>query len=174
MKYYFDFSDDIVLSCFGYYNKYFVLLVEDDLSYYSFVNEQFNLKIIFNNSSLIYFFKGRSFVGFLKNLYSSLNFGLHGFYVELIIVGLGFKITRYRSDSLLEFELQFSHKLFYKIPNDVLIKTSKKYILIFGLDKAKVYDVANSLKGLRFPNTYTGTGIRFKGEKIKLKPGKQR
>jgi len=173
MKFYLDFSVNSLFSIFGYYNRYFILLVENDLGYYSFVQRQLHL-IGLSNKFLIYFFRNRSFISFLRNLESSLNFNSFGYYLELAMIGLGFKITRYRRSSLLEFELQYSHKVFYKIPNDVIIKTSKKYILIFGLNKAVVFDVAIKLKNLRFPNIYTGTGIRFKGENIKLKPGKQR
>ncbi len=173
MKFYLDFFSHDSLANFGYYDKYFILVVENNLGYYYFANKLLNL-IVISDKYLIYFFRNRSFISFLRNLYSSLTFGLVGYYVELVMIGLGFKIIIYRYSRFLEFELQYSHKLFYKIPKEVIIKTSKKYILIFGLDKAKVYEVANKLKSLRFPNIYTGIGIRFKGENIKLKPGKQR
>lgn len=99
-----------------------------------------------------------------------------GFFTELTLVGLGFRASKKIISNLnfISFELHFSHKLFYKIPSSVLIKCNKKRILVFGLQRAQVLNVANEIKSLRYPNIYKGKGIRFLGEVIKLKPGKQR
>ncbi len=158
---------------FGLYKNYFILNIENNLGTYIYIKKILNNYLIFLNKYK-YFFKSKEFIGFLKNISKNIKYCTYGFFIELILIGLGYKLIRYRKYRLINFELQFSHKVFLKIPSDIIIKTSKKNIIIFGLNKDRVKDIGVLIINLRFPNIYKGTGIRYLNQIIKLKPGKQR
>ncbi len=180
MKYYLNLSELIDINKeIGLYNKYFIYHIENNLGSFSFITKIIDNNFVFikqNNviKNNIYFIKKINYINFIKHISYNLNNVIYGFYIELVIIGLGFKLKRSKRYSNINLELQFSHQLIYKIPSDIIIRTSKKNIIVFGLNKERVSDVAHDLKNLRFPNIYKGTGIRFLNEIIKLKPGKQR
>jgi ribosomal protein L6P/L9E len=154
-------------------NRNLVFNVKLNLGSFFYNNNIIKL-ILIKNSFNKYFFKTRylkPLFTILKNIIISIN---NGFYIELVLIGLGFKVTRYSIKHILKFELHFSHNLIYKIPHDVCIKTGKRKLLIFGINKQRVIDTAYEIRSLRIPNIYKGKGIKFLNEIIKLKPGKQR
>jgi len=83
-------------------------------------------------------------------------------------------VTRLKKQQLLFLELHFSHKLFFKIPLNISVRCIKKKLVLYGLHKMELMNVAEQIKALRFPNTYKGKGIKYFHEVLKLKPGKQR
>lgn len=103
---------------------------------------------------------------------------VYGYYVELRLVGLGFKTIKFRDKATggikLWLELSYSHRIIYSVPESVYVKCEKRKITVFGSSAADVFNVAQTLKNFKRPNTYKGTGIRYEEEVIKLKPGKQR
>jgi large subunit ribosomal protein L6 len=159
----------------GLYNNYFVINIENNLGHYYYISKFFKNNLLsLKYKNFIYFFKTRNLNCFINNFKKSIFSIFFGYFTELILIGLGFKITRLKRLRLLVFELNFSHQIIYKIPLDIIIKTSKKNIIIFGLNKERVINISNQIINLRFPNIYKGKGIRYLNQIIKLKSGKQR
>lgn len=121
-----------------------------------------------------YFSKKRELKPVIVNV-QQIKFGTeNGFFFELLLVGLGFKVVRSKRTNMLQFELHFSHKFCFTIPKEVNVRCIKKKLVIFGIDKPKLVSIVEKIKAFRFPNTYKGKGIKYFDEILKLKPGKQR
>lgn len=151
------------------------LILNLDLNLGNYIYNTKLVRFIFiSNFSNKFYLKKRVLHYNLLNISSILrNFNV-GYSIELILVGLGFKVLRSKTMHQLRFELHYSHLVVYKIPNDISIKCGKKKLLVFGLVKQRVMNVATEIKQLRVPNVYKGKGIRFISDIVKLKPGKQR
>lgn len=94
-----------------------------------------------------------------------------GFTVELELVGIGYR-GQVKGD-VLELQLGYSHPVIYPIPKDVKITMEGNTIIkVFGIDKQRVGQVAAEIRALRKPDPYKGKGVRYRGEQLKLKPGK--
>jgi large subunit ribosomal protein L6 len=94
-----------------------------------------------------------------------------GYTKELEIVGVGFKAQVEANQ--LKMQLGFSHPVIFPIPEGIKIETPKQtQIVIKGIDKEKVGEVASEIRYLYPPEPYKGKGIRFAGEYVKRKVGK--
>ncbi len=94
-----------------------------------------------------------------------------GFTVELELVGIGYRGQV--KGKVLELQLGYSHPVIYPIPDDVKITMEGNTIIkVSGIDKQRVGQVAAEIRALRKPDPYKGKGVRYKGEQLKLKPGK--
>ncbi len=93
-----------------------------------------------------------------------------GFTEVLEIHGLGYRAAV--KGKVLELHLGYSHPIHYPIPDDIKIEVKENEIHIHGIDKQRVGQVAAEIRSFRKPDPYKGKGIRYKGEVIKLKPGK--
>jgi len=94
-----------------------------------------------------------------------------GFTVELELVGIGYRGQV--KGKVLELQLGYSHPVIYPIPDDVKIAMEGNTIIkVSGIDKQRVGQVAAEIRALRKPDPYKGKGVRYKGEQLKLKPGK--
>jgi large subunit ribosomal protein L6 len=94
-----------------------------------------------------------------------------GYTKELEIVGVGFKAQVEANQ--LKMQLGFSHPVIFPIPEGIKIETPKQtQIVIKGIDKEKVGEVASEIRYLCPPEPYKGKGIRFAGEYVKRKVGK--
>ena len=94
-----------------------------------------------------------------------------GFEKNLEIVGTGYR-GNIEGDTLV-LSLGFSHQIKFPIPEGVKITVQENNkIKVFGIDKEKVGTVSHNIKMFRKPDAYKGKGIRYLGEKLKLKPGK--
>jgi len=93
-----------------------------------------------------------------------------GFTEVLEVHGLGYRVVVKGNN--LELNLGKSHPDVYPIPPDVKIEVKGNEIHIHGIDKQRVGQVAAEIRALRKPDPYKGKGIRYKGEVLKLKPGK--
>jgi large subunit ribosomal protein L6 len=95
-----------------------------------------------------------------------------GFAKELEIVGVGYRATA-RGPAALELALGFSHPVFVDAPEgvtfDVPVPTR---IVVKGIDKEKVGQVAADIRKLRKPEPYKGKGVRYAGERVVRKAGK--
>ena len=112
----------------------------------------------------------------LHGLYRALVAGMikgvtEGYKKEMEIIGVGFK-AQVQSNSL-NMQLGFSHPVNFPIPSGIKIETPKPtQIVISGIDKEKVGEVAAEIRAICPPEPYKGKGIRFAGEYIKKKVGK--
>ncbi len=94
-----------------------------------------------------------------------------GFTVELELVGIGYR-GQVKGKNL-ELQLGYSHPVIYPIPDDVKITMEGNTIIkVSGIDKQRVGQVAAEIRALRKPDPYKGKGVRYRGEQLKLKPGK--
>jgi large subunit ribosomal protein L6 len=94
-----------------------------------------------------------------------------GFRKTLDIVGTGYRAEQ--SGDGLNLQLGFSHPVTFTPPDGVnLVAESPTRILISGIDKQKVGQVAADIRNIRPPEPYKGKGIRYSDEQVRLKPGK--
>lgn len=94
-----------------------------------------------------------------------------GYTKELEIKGVGFKARL--EGGTLEIALGFSHPVRYPIPEGITITTPKPtHIVVTGIDKVQVGEVAAELRDFYKPEPYTGKGIRYVGEFVRHKAGK--
>jgi large subunit ribosomal protein L6 len=71
--------------------------------------------------------------------------------------------------------LGYSHEVNYPIPDGIAIVTPRPTeIVITGIDKQKVGQVAAEIRGFRPPEPYKGKGVRYAGEYIFRKEGKKK
>jgi len=112
----------------------------------------------------------------LHGLYRALIIGMikgvtEGYVKELEIIGVGYKASI--AGNKLTMQLGFSHPINYLIPEGIKIEAPKPtQLVIRGIDKEKVGEVAHEIKTVCPPEPYKGKGIRFLGEHVKKKVGK--
>jgi large subunit ribosomal protein L6 len=96
-----------------------------------------------------------------------------GFERKLELVGVGYRAALQGRN--LNLTLGFSHPVSYPVPEGISIETpSQTEILIKGVDRQKVGQVAAEIRGYRPPEPYKGKGVRYSGEKIVMKEGKKK
>jgi large subunit ribosomal protein L6 len=99
-----------------------------------------------------------------------------GYRKELEIRGIGYR-AEVDSKGVLELALGFSHPIFFMPPEgiEVSVRTERgqnPVIVVDGIDKELVGQVAAKVRGLRPPEPYKGKGVRYLGENVKRKAGK--
>ncbi len=96
-----------------------------------------------------------------------------GYEKKLELQGVGFRASV--QGKSLNLTLGFSHPVNYPVPEGITIETpSQTEILIKGIDRQKVGQVAAEIRDVRPPEPYKGKGVRYAGEKIELKEGKKK
>lgn len=96
-----------------------------------------------------------------------------GFEKKLEITGVGYRATMQGKN--LQLALGFSHDVVYETPEGITIATPKPTeIVVTGIDKQKVGQVAAEIREYRGPEPYKGKGVRYAGEKIVRKEGKKK
>ncbi|MCK9431557.1 MAG: 50S ribosomal protein L6 [Candidatus Omnitrophica bacterium] len=94
-----------------------------------------------------------------------------GYVKELEIQGVGFKASV--AGNKLNMSLGFSHPIDYVIPAGIKVETPKPtQLVITGIDKELIGEVATEIRAFYPPEPYKGKGIRFVGEQVKKKVGK--
>jgi len=108
------------------------------------------------------------FRGLVKNALTGVT---AGFKRELEIQGLGYKANVDGKNVI--FQIGYSHQIHFPIPEGIKIAIDKQTLIaVTGVDKALVGEVASSMRALKKPEPYKGTGIRYVGEHIIKKVGK--
>jgi len=96
-----------------------------------------------------------------------------GYERKLELVGVGFR-AQVQGKSL-NLTLGFSHPVNFAIPEGITIEApSQTEIIVKGIDRQKVGQVAAEIRDLRPPEPYKGKGVRYTGEQIILKEGKKK
>jgi large subunit ribosomal protein L6 len=96
-----------------------------------------------------------------------------GYEKKLELVGVGFRAAV--QGKTLNLTLGFSHPVSFPIPEGIVIETpSQTEILVKGIDRQKVGQVAAEIRHVRPPEPYKGKGVRYTGEQITLKEGKKK
>ena len=95
-----------------------------------------------------------------------------GFEQKLEIVGVGYRAQA--KGSVLSLTLGFSHPVDFPVPDGITIETpSQTEIVVKGVDKQKVGQVAANIRAYRRPEPYKGKGVKYAGEKILRKEAKK-
>jgi large subunit ribosomal protein L6 len=110
--------------------------------------------------------------GLVRTLISNMIVGVtEGYKKELEIKGVGYKAQV--QGAKLDMSLGFSHPVSYSIPEGVTIETPKPTIIVVkGIDKVKVGEVAAEIRDFYKPEPYKGKGVRYAGEYVRHKAGK--
>jgi large subunit ribosomal protein L6 len=96
-----------------------------------------------------------------------------GFQRKLELVGVGYRAAV--QGQKLNLTLGFSHPVEYPIPKGISIETpSQSEIIVKGMDRQQVGQVAAELRAYRPPEPYKGKGVRYSDEKIVLKEAKKK
>ena len=96
-----------------------------------------------------------------------------GYDRKLELVGVGYRAAV--QGRTLNLTLGFSHPVAFAIPEGITIETpSQTEILVKGIDRQKVGQVAAEIRGFRPPEPYKGKGVRYSGEQISLKEAKKK
>ena len=96
-----------------------------------------------------------------------------GFERKLELVGVGYRAALQGKN--LNLTLGFSHPVQFPVPDGISIETpSQTEIVVKGVDRQKVGQVAAVIRGYRPPEPYKGKGVRYAGEKIVMKEGKKK
>jgi large subunit ribosomal protein L6 len=114
----------------------------------------------------------RAFHGLARALVANAVRGVtEGFTRELEIVGVGYRAEQ-RKNSVV-FTLGFSHPIEYPIPPGINITVDKQTrLVITGVDRQQVGQIAANIRSLKKPDPYKNKGIRYAGEVLKKKAGK--
>lgn len=96
-----------------------------------------------------------------------------GFKKELQLNGVGYKAAL--KGNTLELLLGYSHPINFSIPDDIKIDLPKPTeIIVKGISKHKVGQIAANIRSYRKPEPYKGKGIKYKDEIIRRKEGKKK
>ncbi len=94
-----------------------------------------------------------------------------GFSKELNISGVGYKAVKQGKQLVLN--LGFSHQIFFEEPENITFEVPQvDKIIIKGIDKQQVGQLASEIRGKRPPEPYLGKGVRYSNEIIRRKTGK--
>src|SRR3954463_3484631 len=95
-----------------------------------------------------------------------------GYQRKLELVGVGYRAALQGKD--LNLSLGYSHPVVFKAPEGITLTVpTQTEILIAGVDKQRVGEVAAKIRAFRPPEPYKGKGVRYQGEKITLKEAKK-
>jgi large subunit ribosomal protein L6 len=96
-----------------------------------------------------------------------------GFEKKLEISGVGYRAAMQGKN--LQLSLGFSHEVVYDVPAGITVAVPKPTeIVINGIDKQQVGQVAAEIREYRGPEPYKGKGVKYAGEKIVRKEGKKK
>ena len=114
----------------------------------------------------------RSLHGLTRTLVSNMVEGVtKGFEKRLEIVGVGYRATLRGRD--LEIAAGYSHPVHFPAPEGVDFEVpAPTRIVVRGIDKQQVGEVAANIRKIRKPEPYKGKGIRYEGEVVRKKAGK--
>ena len=94
-----------------------------------------------------------------------------GFSKKLQLVGVGYRAAKKGND--LEMQLGFSHPVLIECPKNISFECpSQTEIIVSGISKEQVGQVAANIRKWRKPEPYKGKGIRYEGENVRRKAGK--
>ncbi len=116
----------------------------------------------------------------LHGLYRSLIYNAvvgvtEGYKKELELVGVGYRANV--QNNVIELTLGYSHNIFLQVPEEIKVvsenqKGKSPLIILEGIDKQLIGDVAAKIRSLRKVEPYKGKGVRFVGEQVRRKAGK--
>ena len=95
-----------------------------------------------------------------------------GFQKELNLVGVGYTVDASKGNFLL-LNVGYSHPIYFETPEGITIETpNANTVIVKGISKQEVGQVAANIRELRKPEPYKGKGIKYSDEHIRKKAGK--
>ena len=118
--------------------------------------------------------ESRSLSGTFRSLVNNMVVGVHeGFEKKLVLNGVGYRAKA--SGKTLNLSLGFSHPVDYTLPEGVTAETpSQTEIVLKGIDKQLVGQVAAEIRSFRPPEPYKGKGVRYADEYVRRKEAKKK
>lgn len=115
----------------------------------------------------------KSLHGLSRTLLANMVTGVtQGYEKRLEIVGVGYRVQA-RGPSTLELALGYSHSVTFEAPAGISFTVeSPTRLVVQGIDKQQVGEVAANIRKLRRPEPYKGKGVRYAGEHVRRKVGK--
>ena len=116
----------------------------------------------------------RAYHGLNRALLANATTGVSdGWRKELEIIGIGYRAERKGAEVV--FNLGYSHPIEFPVPDGIDIEVDAKAnkVAVTGIDRQRVGQVAADIRSLRAPEPYKGKGIRYAGERVRTKAGKQ-
>ena len=115
----------------------------------------------------------RSLHGLTRTLVNNMVLGVTtGFTKELEIIGVGYRAEAQTPTSL-RLSLGFSHPVIVTAPDGITFEVpAPTRVIVKGIDKEVVGQVAANIRSIRKPEPYKGKGVRYLGEKVLRKAGK--
>jgi large subunit ribosomal protein L6 len=116
--------------------------------------------------------KVRALHGLSRTLVANMVTGVtEGYSKTLEIVGVGYRVQAKGND--LEFSLGYSHPVPVIAPEGIKLRVeTPTRLVVEGINKQQVGEVAANIRKLRKPDPYKGKGVRYAGEQIRRKVGK--
>jgi large subunit ribosomal protein L6 len=118
----------------------------------------------------------RSLHGLYRALVANMIKGVtDGYKRNLELIGVGFKASN--QGNVLDLSLGYSHNIIFEVPKELKLATAQEKgqnptILLEGIDRQLIGQVAAKIRGLRKPEPYKGKGVRYVGEVVRKKAGK--
>jgi large subunit ribosomal protein L6 len=114
----------------------------------------------------------RALHGLSRSLVANMVTGVTEGYSKILeIVGVGYRVQARGAD--LEFALGYSHPVKVSPPEGITFRVeTPTRLVVEGIDKQQVGEVAANIRKLRKPDPYKGKGVRYSGEQIRRKAGK--
>lgn len=114
----------------------------------------------------------RALHGLTRTLIANMVEGVtNGFSKTLEIVGVGYKAAL--ANKTLTLALGYSHPIIFKEENGITFEVpNSNVVIVHGIDKQAVGQIAAQIREKRPPEPYLGKGVKYSGEKIRRKAGK--
>lgn len=112
--------------------------------------------------------------GTMRSLLNNMVHGVsNGFERKLELVGIGYRAQAQGNN--LSLTLGYSHSIDYPVPEGITISTpSQTQVVVQGIDKQKVGQVAAEIRAFRPPEPYKGKGVKYADEHIVRKEAKKK
>lgn len=135
----------------------------------SVVQQEKHLEVKFTDPNI-----GRTQAGSTRAHLANMVHGVtKGYEKKLELVGVGFRAAV--QGKVLNLTLGFSHPVNFPIPEGITIESpSVTEVIVKGIDRQKVGQVAAEIRDIRPPEPYKGKGVKYANEQITLKEGKKK
>ena len=140
------------------------------------INISPRLKVIKNENTIILERSNdeklsKSIHGVTRKLIMNALAGINSAYEKkLELIGIGYRVKM--NGKNLELTLGFSHPVLFEAPEGIEFKVVKNTIIVSGIDKQSVGQIAADIRSLKKPEPYKGKGIKYSDEIVRRKTGK--